>query len=255
MNTINHIFAPYSIPISDGIVESLYETKERSENASSDVSRLTLEKELVDAIVTHASELLNPSRITKTLINLVDGSEINLPPNCTDDTASQLRICDALGYSAFAKFNGHHASTVLPIGQRYWRVNGPNTFSVSRSDAPARVSDGVDISRVATAIHRLDETDASYAYVWEDMESQQWGSSFFNGVFPRKTDEEVGGQSHMPERISKNSYVLMRSVVAYQSLRAIDIINMLAGSQPDSNLILQEALPILRPYVPKLNYS
>jgi len=245
--------APYNFPIPYNVFEKLQGLKTQTENAANDVDQVAEEFALVRNAVFQARELLSMDSVAKPAIKIAGGKEVPLGINCTDWTTSQLRIFDALGYSSYAKIDGNHASTLVRTGNRFWRINNSSPDSSLRSDS--HQGSTASSRNTGVTLEQMAKNDAAFAYTWHDPLSQRWGHSYYWGCRPRDLDSQVDPSDQMPSKVTGISYIIIESDVAYQSLRAIGVMDSLNRQKnyPGVQKKIDELRPILKPYIPKLS--
>lgn len=145
-------------PVIEVPVASVAELQAIDESRERDIE-LVAEYRLFTAVARISNELISSEEYRKPPIetgkNLIARDE-----NCTDETMTQIAILGTLGIEAFARFNGQHASTIVPSNDKgFWLLNGNLNMHIKHS---GKLEPCVSSEMIEATERAIEELQAPY---------------------------------------------------------------------------------------------
>lgn len=249
MTEISELATPFNFHIPSEQVVRLEGLVEMSTLATGDDAFIA-ERAVMDGIVSVSHNILQKQGPElKKPVYITDSEYVLEPPNCTDVSAAQLHVCASIGIMALARFNGNHASVVVPSTNRgFWSLGGTSSFT--RLGDKTRV---LDDSTAALAQAVTGVSEHTGALIWHslgDDSIRRAHFAYFDGDDIRaETSKLREGHGSAGGR-----QVIVSTPIALNMLRAIDVLDTFRSNQksPKSTTGYNAAKFALRHLVPKL---
>ena len=165
----------------------------------------------------------------------------------------RLAICQALGLRCFGLFNGAHAAAVLDLGEVFGfsllEFGTPYESDLMQEDADTRQS----AERIRQTLDAVGSHNHAYFWLYKQKRKPVSGITVFDNHEVRYPTP-IDGHPSIPAKPAEGSFVLMSPPDAYESLRAISLLEAIYYRQTmfsaDFGTEISELLKPLTPNLP-----
>lgn len=196
------------------------------------------EQRLMTAIQTHANRIAKTDVGVKPSLTINDTEQLYRYVNCTDIAAAQLAVCETTGTLAYGKFNGQHASTIVPSVGAFWNIGGESVPEIKHSSRPGSEVSPEKLHATRTALDLL-SSDPSLmgTYVYQVVGKKAWDISKIEG-------NEVRSSSPVYDTLTdrqrlEDGFVLTTPTVSYRMLNALDILETLRSNRVNNAVMVE----------------
>lgn len=253
MVDIEQYSKPFEFTLPEDRAKGLANLQLALEDPASYNSYILAQRNLLDGIIT-VSQFIAENQIPhqKKPLSISRFNCVMPEQNCTDTAAAQLFVCGAIGVTAFANFDGKHASTIVKESDETFTILGAaghkRTNAKYSEDPTAKTTAGVIAGFADNAIA------LQLQYPGEENEFC-WDISYFDGIEIRQATKDALALQPIERKICRSS-VLVKPPLAFSMLRAIDVLEFLKRYRhsPDASENYETAKTALRHLVPILPY-